>query len=57
MESRYDIDDDDEELTLEDFVDKKMRDWELGQVENIYSLACNCLHERKNRRPVVNQVE
>ncbi|KAK2842521.1 hypothetical protein Q5P01_012721 [Channa striata] len=56
MELRYDIDDEDEELTLEDFVDKKMRDWELSQVESVYSLACNCLHERKNRRPVIKQV-
>lgn len=56
MEMRYDIDDEDEELTLEDFVDKKMKDWELSQVESIYSLACNCLHDRKNRRPVIRQV-
>lgn len=57
MEMRYDIDDEDEELTLEDFVDKKMKAWELSQVESIYSLACNCLHERKNRRPVIKQVQ
>ncbi|KAL7401750.1 hypothetical protein ABVT39_004305 [Epinephelus coioides] len=56
MEMRYDIDDEDEELTLEDFLDKKMSDWELSQVESIYSLACNCLHDRKNRRPVIKQV-
>lgn len=57
MDLRYDIDDEDEELTLEDFVDKKMRDWEMGQVQTIYSLACICLHDRKNRRPVITQVE
>lgn len=56
MEMRYDIDDEDEELTLEDFVDKKMRDWELSQVECIYCLASNCLHDRKNRRPTIKQV-
>ncbi|KAM7002568.1 interleukin-1 receptor-associated kinase 4 [Tautogolabrus adspersus] len=56
MEIRYDIDDEDEDLTLEDFLDKKMGSWELSQVESIYSLACNCLHERKNRRPVIKQV-
>lgn len=56
MEMRYDIDDEDEELTLEDFLDKKMSDWELSQVESIYSLASNCLHDRKNRRPVIKQV-
>jgi len=57
MEMRYDIDDEDEELTLEDFVDKKMSDWELSQVESVYCLACNCLHDRKNRRPVIKQVQ
>lgn len=57
MEARYDIEDEDEELTLEDFVDKKMTDWEQSQVESVYSLACNCLHERKNRRPVIKQVQ
>ncbi|XP_068578735.1 interleukin-1 receptor-associated kinase 4 isoform X2 [Cebidichthys violaceus] len=56
MEVRYDIDDEDEELTFEDFLDKKMRDWDLSQVESVYSLACNCLHHRKNRRPVIKQV-
>ncbi|XP_029992035.1 interleukin-1 receptor-associated kinase 4 isoform X2 [Sphaeramia orbicularis] len=56
MDLRHDIDDEDEELTLEDFLDKKMRDWEMGQVETIYSLACSCLHDRKNRRPVITQV-
>ncbi|XP_053282153.1 interleukin-1 receptor-associated kinase 4 isoform X1 [Pleuronectes platessa] len=56
MEVRYDIEDEDEDLTLDDIIDKKMTDWELSQVESIYSLACNCLHERKNRRPHINQV-
>ena len=57
MEVRYDIDDEDEDLTLDDIIDKKMSDWELSQVESIYSVACNCLHERKNRRPTINQVQ
>ncbi|XP_075945523.1 interleukin-1 receptor-associated kinase 4 [Anarhichas minor] len=56
MELRYDIDDEDEELTFEDFLDKTMWDWDLSQVESVYSLACNCLHDRKNRRPVIKQV-
>ncbi|XP_070686216.1 interleukin-1 receptor-associated kinase 4 isoform X1 [Pempheris klunzingeri] len=56
MEIRYDIDDEDEELTLQDFLDKKMGDWEQSQADSIYSLACNCLHDRKNRRPVIKQV-
>ncbi|XP_076589150.1 interleukin-1 receptor-associated kinase 4 [Chaetodon auriga] len=56
MDMRYDIDDEDEELTLENFLDKKMGYSELSQAESIYTLACNCLHERKNRRPVIKQV-
>ncbi|KAM9815054.1 interleukin-1 receptor-associated kinase 4 isoform X1 [Syngnathus typhle] len=56
MEMRHDIDDEDEELTLEAFVDKRMSDWAVSQVESVYSLAGNCLHERKNRRPLITQV-
>uniref|UniRef100_A0AAQ4S3C2 Interleukin-1 receptor-associated kinase 4 n=1 Tax=Gasterosteus aculeatus aculeatus TaxID=481459 RepID=A0AAQ4S3C2_GASAC len=56
MEMRHDIDDEDEELTFEDFLDKKMSDWEPSQVESVYSLAGSCLHDRKNRRPVIEQV-
>ncbi|GAA6223948.1 interleukin-1 receptor-associated kinase 4 isoform X1 [Lates japonicus] len=56
MEFVYDIDDEDEDLTLEEFLDKKMTDWELSQVETVYSLASNCLHDRKNRRPVIKEV-
>jgi len=56
MEMRYDIDDEDEELTFEDFLDKRMGDRVLSQVESVYSLACNCLHDRKNRRPLIKQV-
>ncbi|XP_074533667.1 interleukin-1 receptor-associated kinase 4 isoform X2 [Halichoeres trimaculatus] len=56
MDMRYDIDDEDEDLTLEDFLDKNMGDWELSHVESIYLLACHCLNDRKNRRPVIKQV-
>lgn len=56
MELRYDIDDEDEDLTLESFVDKHMRDWEMGQVQSVYALACNCLYDQKNRRPLITQV-
>ncbi|XP_063758007.1 interleukin-1 receptor-associated kinase 4 isoform X2 [Eleginops maclovinus] len=56
MEVIYDIDDEEEDLTLEEFLDKKMRDWEMSQVQSVYSLACNCLADRKNRRPVIRQV-
>uniref|UniRef100_A0AAQ5XYN9 Interleukin-1 receptor-associated kinase 4 n=1 Tax=Amphiprion ocellaris TaxID=80972 RepID=A0AAQ5XYN9_AMPOC len=57
MDVRYEIDDEDEKLTLEDFLDKKMRDWQLSHAATIYSLACHCLHDRKNRRPVIKQVK
>nr|AIS23539.1 IRAK-4 [Plectorhinchus goldmanni] len=56
VEMMYDIEDEDEDLTFEDFLDKKMGDLEMSQVESIYSLACNCLLDRKNRRPVIKQV-
>ncbi|XP_054888745.1 interleukin-1 receptor-associated kinase 4 isoform X1 [Poeciliopsis prolifica] len=56
MDIRDDIDDDDEDLTLEQFLDRKMTDWELSQVESIYCLASNCLDDRKNRRPFIKQV-
>ncbi|XP_034031976.1 interleukin-1 receptor-associated kinase 4 isoform X2 [Thalassophryne amazonica] len=48
--------DDEDELTLESFLDKKMKDWELSQADSVYVLACNCLLDRKNRRPVIRQV-
>uniref|UniRef100_A0A3B3UXW2 Interleukin-1 receptor-associated kinase 4 n=1 Tax=Poecilia latipinna TaxID=48699 RepID=A0A3B3UXW2_9TELE len=38
------------------FLDRKMTDWELSQVESIYCLASNCLDDRKNRRPFIKQV-
>ncbi|XP_077567089.1 interleukin-1 receptor-associated kinase 4 [Stigmatopora nigra] len=56
MDMRHDIDDKDEELTLEAFVDQKMSDWDGNQVAMVYSLAADCLQERKNRRPLVTQV-
>lgn len=56
MDIREEIDDEDEDLTLEQFVDRKMTDWELSQVESIYCLASSCLDDRKNRRPLIKQV-
>ncbi|XP_054632210.1 interleukin-1 receptor-associated kinase 4 isoform X2 [Dunckerocampus dactyliophorus] len=56
MDMRHDIDDEDEDLTLEAFMDKRMSDWDLSLAESIYCLASSCLHERKNRRPLVSQV-
>ncbi|KAL4612753.1 interleukin-1 receptor-associated kinase 4 [Arapaima gigas] len=54
MEMKEEIED--EELTLEDFVDKKMGDWDQASVEKMYSVAKNCLSERKNRRPLMEEV-
>uniref|UniRef100_A0A8C5E801 Interleukin-1 receptor-associated kinase 4 n=1 Tax=Gouania willdenowi TaxID=441366 RepID=A0A8C5E801_GOUWI len=54
IDIRENIEDEDEELTLHGFVDPKMKDWDLSQVECIYMLASNCLHNRKNRRPLIN---
>ncbi|KAG7277231.1 hypothetical protein CRUP_015279, partial [Coryphaenoides rupestris] len=56
MELRHDIDDKDEDLTLEDFLDKKMSDTDMDQAERTYAVACNCLHERKGKRPTAKQV-
>lgn len=56
MEAPSAIDDEDEELTFEGFLDTKMEDVELGQAESVYTLACSCLQDRKNQRPVSKQV-
>lgn len=46
----------DEEMTLEEIVDKKMLDCDMEAVEKMYSVACRCLSRGKNRRPVLNEV-
>lgn len=56
MEAPSAIDDEDEELTFGGFLDTKMEDVELGQAESVYTLACSCLQDRKNQRPVSKQV-
>lgn len=56
MEMIHEIEDEEEELTLQAFLDGRMRDCDLGQVETLYSLASNCLCERKDRRPLIMQV-
>lgn len=50
------IDDEDEELTFEDFLDKKMDTHEASGAWTIYLLACSCLSERRNKRPLIKQV-
>lgn len=56
MDLKDNIEDEDEDLTLEGFVDKRMRDWEMGQVQSVFALSCNCLQDQKNRRPLISQV-
>lgn len=56
MEAPSAIEDEDEELTFEGFLDTKMEDVELGQAESVYTLACSCLQDRKNQRPLSKQV-
>lgn len=56
MEVPSAIEDEDEELTFEAFLDTKMEDVELGQAESIYTLACSCLQDKKNQRPLSKQV-
>lgn len=56
MEAPSTIEDEDEELTFEGFLDTKMEDVELGQAQSVYTLACSCLQDRKNQRPVSKQV-
>lgn len=46
----------DEEITLEEFVDKKMQDWTTEAVEKMYTVASQCLSERKTRRPLLKEV-
>ncbi|XP_053261545.1 interleukin-1 receptor-associated kinase 4 isoform X1 [Podarcis raffonei] len=41
----------DEEKTIQDYVDEKMSSWNIASIEQMYSVACQCLHEKKNRRP------
>lgn len=54
MEMKDEIED--EEITLEEFIDKKMLDWGMESVERMYNVASQCLSERKNRRPLMKQV-
>ncbi|KAK2834777.1 hypothetical protein Q7C36_015478 [Tachysurus vachellii] len=54
MEMKDEIED--EEITLEEFIDKKMMDWDMESVERMYNVASQCLSERKNRRPLIKEV-
>ncbi|XP_009979944.1 PREDICTED: interleukin-1 receptor-associated kinase 4, partial [Tauraco erythrolophus] len=47
----------DEEATIEDYVDEKMCDWDAPSVHKMYSIADQCLNEKKNRRPDIKMVQ
>ncbi|KAG9490233.1 hypothetical protein GDO78_005883 [Eleutherodactylus coqui] len=45
-----------EEKTVEEYVDKKMDDAELCLVEKMYCISSQCLNQMKNKRPNINTV-
>ncbi|XP_061323773.1 interleukin-1 receptor-associated kinase 4 isoform X3 [Pezoporus flaviventris] len=47
----------DEEATIEDYIDEKMSDWDAPSVHKMYSIADRCLNEKKNRRPDIKMVQ
>ncbi|XP_036152951.1 interleukin-1 receptor-associated kinase 4 isoform X5 [Myotis myotis] len=47
----------DEEKTIEDYVDKKMNDIDFTSIETMYSVASQCLNEKKNKRPDIKMVQ
>lgn len=47
---------DDEEKTIEDYVDKKMQDWDSMGIKKMYLTARQCLNEKKNKRPDITEV-
>ncbi|XP_056108559.1 interleukin-1 receptor-associated kinase 4 [Rhinichthys klamathensis goyatoka] len=53
MEMKDEIDDD--EVSLQDFIDSKMEGWQMEEVEKMYDVASQCLCEKKNRRPTITQ--
>ncbi|XP_027566632.1 interleukin-1 receptor-associated kinase 4 [Pipra filicauda] len=47
----------DEEATIEDYVDEKMSDWDVPSVHKMYSIADLCLNDKKNRRPDIKMLQ
>ncbi|KAM9390120.1 interleukin-1 receptor-associated kinase 4 [Phaethornis superciliosus] len=47
----------DEEASIENYVDEKMSDWDAPSVHKMYSIADKCLNEKKNRRPDIKMVQ
>lgn len=54
MEMKDEIDD--EEISLEEFIDGKMEGWQMEEVESMYDVASQCLCEKKNKRPTITEV-
>ncbi|XP_073687446.1 interleukin-1 receptor-associated kinase 4-like [Garra rufa] len=54
MEMKDEIDD--EEISLEEFIDAKMEGWRMEEVERMYDVASQCLCEKKNKRPAITEV-
>ncbi|XP_053572710.1 interleukin-1 receptor-associated kinase 4 [Bombina bombina] len=46
-----------EEKTLQEYVDKKMGDVDPDTLETMYTLASQCLHQMKNKRPNITTVQ
>ncbi|KAL0155575.1 hypothetical protein M9458_049838, partial [Cirrhinus mrigala] len=53
MEMKDEIDD--EEISLEEFIDAKMEGWRMEEVERMYDVASQCLCEKKNKRPTITE--
>lgn len=54
MEVKDEIED--EEMELEDLVDKKMDSVDFSAVEKVFGLSCRCLHDKKVKRPSMEEV-
>lgn len=54
MEVKDEIED--EEMELEDLVDKKLDSVDFSAVEKVFGLACHCLHDKKVKRPSMEEV-
>ncbi|KAL2093873.1 hypothetical protein ACEWY4_011185 [Coilia grayii] len=54
MEVRDEIED--EEMELEDLIDKKIENVDFSSVAKVFGLACRCLHEKKVKRPGIAEV-
>lgn len=54
MEVKDEIED--EEMELEDLVDKKLDSIDFSAVEKVFGLACHCLHDKKVKRPSMEEV-